>query len=527
MSAVGLVARRFAADYARNGVNVLVLVLVPATFVVVAAGSLGDAASRLGGNAAAVATVTAGWAAGFVSAVGMYFLVAGNRAPDRRLLISGLPHRTLVMARSVTGLLVAAVAAAAAVAALALRSGIDNPGRAVLGTIMFALVYAAIGALIAVLLPDPVNGVIAVLFVWIIDVFFGPALTGAARSGTRFLPTHYLSLWMTGQSPGHEVLGTELAWALGWTAVAIAAAVWLLSLSGRRPRRWLRHGPAIQTAASTVAPPAEGRTGTALPGRVRTMPPTAAALTAAVRDWARVRVLWLLLVLVPAVFVLLSDAITPPGRMPVTAVDEGRTVTVIVDPADLHAGTMAVSGIAALAMLSGAFIVLDSRRADRRLTQAGLPRRSVIAARMSTAVLAAAIATAASLLVTALVFTPANWWAYGLASLLVAVTYAFAGMVVAPLVGRVAAILLAFLIPFVDLGLSQSPMLRAEPEAWAQTLPGYGGMRMLIDASVTSGLDQWASLASSLAWLSVAAVGAAVVVAVATSRSTRMTDLSS
>jgi hypothetical protein len=201
MSAVGLLARRFAADYARNGVNALVLVLVPATFVVVAAGSLGDAASRLGGNAAAVATVTAGWAAGFVSAVGMYFLVAGNRAPDRRLLISGLPHRTLVMARSVTGLLVAAVAAAAAVAALALRSGIDNPGRAVLGTIMFALVYAAIGALIAVLLPDPVNGVIAVLFVWIIDVFFGPALTGSARSGTRFLPTHYLSLWLRDSPP--------------------------------------------------------------------------------------------------------------------------------------------------------------------------------------------------------------------------------------------------------------------------------------------------------------------------------------
>lgn len=196
----------------------------------------------------------------------------------------------------------------------------------------------------------------------------------------------------------------------------------------------------------------------------------------------------------------------------------------IVNPADLHAGTMAVSGIAALAMLSGAFIVLDSRRADRRLTQAGLPRRSVITARMGTAMLAAAVATVASLLVTALVFTPANWWAYGLASLLVAVTYAFAGMIVAPLVGRVTAILLAFLIPFVDLGLSQSPMLRAEPEAWAQALPGYGGMRLLIDASVTSGLDQWAPLASSLAWLGIAAVGAAAGVAMATSRSTRMTD---
>lgn len=527
MSAPGLLARRFAADYTRNGVNALVLVLVPGTFVLVAAGTLGDAASRLAGNAAAVATVTAGWAAGFVSAVGMYFLVAGNRAPDRRLLISGLPRGTLVLARSATGLLVAVVAAAAALAALALRSGIDNPGRAVLGTIMFALVYAAIGALVAVLLPDPVNGTIAVLFVWIIDVFFGPALTGSARAGTRWLPTHYLSLWMTGQSPGHEVLGSELAWAVGWTLVAIALAAWLLSLSGRRPRRVMRHRRAVQTAESTATPPTEGHTVAVAPGQVRTIPPTAAALTAAVRDWVRVRVLWVLLVIVPAVFVLLSDAITPPGRMPVSAVDAGRTVTVIVDPADLHAGTMAVSGIAALAMLSGAFIVLDSRRADRRLTQAGLPRRSVITARMSTAALAATIATAASLLVTAMVFTPANWWAYGLASLLAALTYAFTGMIVAPLVGRVAAILLAFLIPFLDLGLSQSPMLRADPEAWAQALPGYGGMRLLIDASVTPGLDQWAALASSLAWLGAAAVGAAAVVAVATSRSTRMTDVSS
>jgi hypothetical protein len=38
-------ARRFMADYARNPVNLLLLVVVPVVFVMVAAGSLVDAAT--------------------------------------------------------------------------------------------------------------------------------------------------------------------------------------------------------------------------------------------------------------------------------------------------------------------------------------------------------------------------------------------------------------------------------------------------------------------------------------------------
>ena len=54
--------RRFVTDYARNPVNLLLLVLVPAVFVVAAAGSLADAAALLGGRGGpAVETNTAGW----------------------------------------------------------------------------------------------------------------------------------------------------------------------------------------------------------------------------------------------------------------------------------------------------------------------------------------------------------------------------------------------------------------------------------------------------------------------------------
>ena len=52
-------------------------------------------------------------------------------------------------------------------------------------------------------------------------------------------------------------------------------------------------------------------------------------------------------------------------------------------------------------------------------------------------------------------------------------------------------------------------MLRGEPATWAQFLPGYGGVRMLIDGGLTSGFDATQGLANALAWL----VGLTVVVA--------------
>ena len=46
-----LLVRRFLADYRRNPVNLLIVVLVPVVFVVVAAGPMADAAKLLGGFA--------------------------------------------------------------------------------------------------------------------------------------------------------------------------------------------------------------------------------------------------------------------------------------------------------------------------------------------------------------------------------------------------------------------------------------------------------------------------------------------
>ena len=97
--------------------------------------------------------------------------------------------------------------------------------------------------------------------------------------------------------------------------------------------------------------------------------------------------------------------------------------------------------------------------------------------------------------------------------MLLAVTYAFIGMLLGPVFGRISSVFLAFLLPFLDLGISQSPMLRGEPDTWARWLPGYGGTRVVLAGALTSSLEESAPLISSVGWVAVLGLAAALIVA--------------
>jgi hypothetical protein len=226
--------RRFLADYARNPVNLLLLVVVPTVFVIVVAGSMADTAQLLGGvGGPAVETATAGWAAAFLAGIAMYFQTAATRETDRRIVVAGLPPGRLVLARLSTGTVLAVLASAAALVALWARSGIDHPQRVLFGTLMFAVIYVAIGTVVGSFVGNPVNGTIIVMFVWIFDVFFGPAMGAADRVTTRGLPTHFVTLWMVDLPSGHGGRLGDLGWALVWTTAAVGAA-WLLAATRSR-----------------------------------------------------------------------------------------------------------------------------------------------------------------------------------------------------------------------------------------------------------------------------------------------------
>ena len=141
---------------------------------------------------------------------------------------------------------------------------------------------------------------------------------------------------------------------------------------------------------------------------------------------------------------------------------------------------------------------------------AGLKPRLLLRARMGVLALTAVVAAAVSLATTALVFHADSWPIYAAANLLLAFTYGLIGALLAPIFGRVGGVFIAFLLPFLDIGVVQSPMLHSTPTALSQLLPGYGGSRVLLDGALTNGFDETRPLLIGLAWL--VALGLAVVI---------------
>lgn len=178
--------------------------------------------------------------------------------------------------------------------------------------------------------------------------------------------------------------------------------------------------------------------------------------------------------------------------------------------AGIHPAFMAPIAITSLAALAGMFIILDSRIADRRLVLAGERPGTLLAGRLTLIAVAALLATGVSLAVAATVATIGQWGIYMTASVLLALTYALIGVILGPLFGRVAGVLVVFLVPFLDLGIAQDPMLHATPPAWAHFLPGYGGFRLLTNAVLTHSPAQAGPLLITLAWLAGAAVAASL-----------------
>ena len=473
-----LIVRRFLSDYGRNPVNLLMLVLVPAVFVLVAAGSLAEAARLLGGpGGLEVATATAGWAAGFLAGLAMYFQLAAAREADRRLVLAGLHPAGLAGARLFTGLVLALLVTAVSLVALLARTDVVEPVRVLLGTLMFALIYLALGALIGAYVHNPVNGTVLILFIWIIDVFFGPALGSIDRVATRWLPTHFVTLWMVDLPSRHGGRLGDLGWALAWTFGALLLC-WLVVVRSTR------------IAGRRAAPP---------PASVHAQ--LTGGLRMGLRDYRRNPVLWVLLIIVPVVFVLLSKAVTPDEQTTLPLVENGRTVLLTFSLPNMHAGTMTPIAIGSLAALAGMFIVLDTRAGDQRLVLAGARRGVVLTARLAVIGTAVLLVTAVSLTITATVFDARQWIVYAGTNLLLALTYALVGVAIGPVFGRVAGVFIAFLVPFLDLGIGQSPMLRAEPPLWAQFMPGYGASRVLLDGGLTSTFDRPGALLLALGWL--------------------------
>jgi hypothetical protein len=172
----------FAREQLRAPFTLALLVAIPALFVVSAAGVLNDFASALGGSLAGNTAValSAGWAAAFVSGALGFFQAASSRGTDRRLALAGLGPARVAISRIAASVLLAVLAAAASFAALVLRVDVAHPVHAAVAVLAFALLYLAIGVLVGSVITAPLEGSLLVVFVFLLDAFAGPGMSGGS-----------------------------------------------------------------------------------------------------------------------------------------------------------------------------------------------------------------------------------------------------------------------------------------------------------------------------------------------------------
>ncbi len=520
-----LVLRRALADYARRPLNVVLLVAVPLVIVVALSGELAAFSKLLSTTAKPLhlQVATAGWAAAAVAGLAGFFQAVGSRDADRRLAAASARGATpVVIGRVLAAASLASAAGAASLASLAAKGGIADPARVIPAIVLVAVLYVAIGVVVGTWVRSEMNGALVVSVIWMLDVFVGSGLGGSSSLVTRVFPLHFPTMILTDQAAHHGGPISDVGWSAVWAVGLVALAVARLSSTTRPARRAKAPNPrppasaergaaevsvALATAARRSPDPASrrGQSSGRLEPVVRSpgIPAArwAAGLWADAREYRRNRVLWVLLVAVPVLFVALAAEQTPTTRVPVTLVEGARQLTAMLSMRQIHAGEMASISSALLAGIAGLFVVTGSAAGDRRLVLAGFRPRQVLAGHLGVIAAAAAITSAVSLAVSAAFVSPSQWLVYAGADLLVALTYAMIGVLLGPLVGRLGGLYLLLLLAIVDPGYGQTVMFHPLPPSWGAFLPGRGAGKLLLDGSFASGFAQYGYLLLALAWL--------------------------
>ncbi len=472
MTQMLLLSSRWLAEYARRPLNVVLLVAVPVIFVALSAGVLADFADILGGGAdvGEVEAATAGWAAAVLAG---FFHVSQSRDADRRL--AGAGAGKLVASRLVSVSALVALATVGAVVALSVRTNVAATWRVIGATVLFALIYAGFGVLVGALVRSEMNGSLIIVFAWIFDVFFGPAMGGTATI-LRLFPLHFPTLLVTGVATDHGGTLGDLGLSLLWAAASVGAAAGALVVTTRshhhaarqRSPRWRR---------------------------------VSAGLGAASRQLRRMPTMWVLIVGLPVAFISASIAVTPSDPTPVELIEDGKRGLSIISMADVHGAVMVPITIGFLASLAGLFVILDSAQADRRLSLTRFRTNEILVVRMAVIAAASLVAAAVSIAVTAISFDAESWSVFVLANVLVALTYATIGVIVGPIFGRLGGLYVLLVLPFIDIGLAQNAMFDAAPPAWGRYLPGHGAVRVMMDGAFTPTFDETGALVLALIWL--------------------------
>jgi hypothetical protein len=228
VTASATVTGSFLREQLRTPLALVLLVAIPAFFVLIFATVLGEFSKALGGTLASssATAISAGWAAAFLSGALGFFQVSSSRGADRRLAAAGLGAARVAAFRIVAALLLAVVVGAVAFVTLWFRSGIGHPLHAAVAIFAFAAIYIGIGALIGTFVRGPLEGSLLVMLVFALDAFTGPQMTSNSGGLGALMPTRRAADLLIAAGGGHGSPGSD------WVgAAAIAAASLLVALT--------------------------------------------------------------------------------------------------------------------------------------------------------------------------------------------------------------------------------------------------------------------------------------------------------
>lgn len=240
MGALLLSTSDFVRQQVRTRVTMVMLVLIPVAFVLLAASVLGEFSKSLGGSAAgkSATALGAGWAAGFLGGILGFFQVSSSRDTDRRLALAGLGGVRTSLSRIGACIVLALLAAVVAFVTVWIKSGLEDPGLAFVAILFCALIYVGIGAFVGSLVKDELAGSMIVALIWLMDMYGGPGMSGSG-GGAHLTPTRKSSevLMAAGAGQTSSAGDWAIAGATALGALVIAfLAFWFSARSRTRGR---------------------------------------------------------------------------------------------------------------------------------------------------------------------------------------------------------------------------------------------------------------------------------------------------
>jgi hypothetical protein len=222
MSALADASGSFVREQTRAPLTLVLLIAIPAFFVLIFASVLGDFAKALGGTLASrsATAISAGWATAFLSGTLAFFQVSSSRGADRRLATSGFGAARVAFARIAAAASLGLIASVVAFMTLWLRSGIAHPLHAAVAIFAFAAIYIGIGGVVGALVASPLEGSLLVVLVFSVDAFSGPQMTDSGGLGAFFTPTRHAASLLIAAGAGR---GSPSADWLGVLAVGVSA----------------------------------------------------------------------------------------------------------------------------------------------------------------------------------------------------------------------------------------------------------------------------------------------------------------